>query len=161
MKHILPLLLLLSFASCNAQESQDNQSKAKEETILLISGESRTNDCSRKCIRISNVNVQLDDCYDQDSEVFEKNCESALNAKEVYQTLLTTSAEAWTKLEEEIDENHDMNAGLPFIVTLKTKEETTSFILLRIDSLQDKENETLMNQIKQLFDNWEDCTEEK
>ncbi|ASS50200.1 MAG: hypothetical protein A3D31_11565 [Candidatus Fluviicola riflensis] len=159
MKYILSFLLLASFSSCKASENQTDQSNVKEDTVLLISGESRTNGCSRKCIRISNVNVQLDDCYDQDTELFEKDCEADLTEKTIYKTLLSTRALSWEELEEEIDENHDMNAGLPFIVTLKTKGETKSFILLGVDSLQDKENEALMNQLKYLFDNWEDCAE--
>lgn len=158
MRYIAPLLLLLSFVSSGtAQESEPAQPKVEEGTIVLISGESRSNDCSRKCIRISNVGVQFDDCYDEDSEVFEKDCEAALNAKELYTTLLNTSPEAWEKLEEEIDENHDINAGLPFIVTLLSNGEKKSFILLGIDSFQNKENEVLMKQLNGLFGEWKDC----
>lgn len=162
MKNTVFLLLLLFMTACSSS-SKNAENETQEETIVLtISGEARNNqDCSRKCVRISDVNVQLDDCYDQDTEEFTKDCEVQLNDKKVYTILLNTDAQFWTEIENEIDQNHDENAGLPFIVTLTKNKETSSFILLRLEKYPTKKYHDLMLQLTHLFDNWENCPEEK
>lgn len=132
---------------------------AKEDTLLFISGEAvDSGSCTRKCIRISDAGVQFDDCYDEDSGVFEKDCGAGLNEKEIYSTLLHTSPAFWEALEQEIDAHHDVNAGLPFIVTIVSAGTKRSFVLLRTP-LQDATYNAFMNRIGQVFDNWENCGE--
>lgn len=158
MKNTVFLLFLLFLTACSSSSNNAENETQEEKIILTISGEARNNqDCSRKCIRISDVKVQLDDCYDQDTEVFTKDCEAQLNDKKVYATLLNTDAQFWAEIENEIDQNHDENAGLPFIVTITKNKETSSYILLRIENQPTKKNHDLMRQLTHLFDNWENC----
>lgn len=100
----------------------------------------------------------MDNCYDEDTQIFDKDCEQELKGKELYSTLLNTEVAYWEEIENEIDGNHDINAGLPFIVTITKNKESRSFILLRIDKYPTKEYGEFMNQVESIFDNWKDCT---
>ena len=160
MRSVISILFFLAFSSCKGSGVTE-QHAVKEDTILLISGEAvNANGCSRKCIRISDADVQFDDCYDQDAGIFQKDCEADLGDKEIYRTLLHVDATFWEELENEIDENHDANAGLPFVITLTSKGETKSYILLKVN-LQNEKYGTLMKQLEHLFNNWENCDKDQ
>lgn len=150
---LLPFLIL----ACSSKEN----TAVKEDLILTISGESKSSsDCSRKCIRISSINVQKDDCYDEDARVFTKDCESEVSEDPFFSELLQVKATYWEAIENETDANSSEDAGLPFIVTLTNKEETTSYVLLRINKYPTKEYAAFMKQVALLFDKWEDCKSE-
>lgn len=158
MKNTLSILTLIVLGSCSASSQNNTNTVTKEDTVITISGEAKhSGSCSRKCIRISNVNVQLDNCYDEDMEAFSKDCEEDLKDKTLYTKLLNTDVSYWQQIETEIDNNHDADAGLPFMVTVTKNGETNSFILLRIDEYPTKEYAEFMNQLEALFDNWRDC----
>lgn len=162
LKNILPLLLLVLFGSCWGTTSRTTvnlNELAEEDRIITISGEAHYfGKCSRKCVRISNVNVQFDECYNQDTKKFNTNFTQKLDDTDVFSKLLNTEVAYWAEIENEIDANHDVDAGLPFIVTVTTKQATRSFILLRIDAYPTKEYGDFMAQVASIFDNWDDYT---
>jgi len=158
MKSTFSILILILIGSCSSSSLNGSNSTAEKNTVITISGEAiNSNDCSRKCLRISTINVQMDDCYDEDAQTFNKDCEVDLKSKALYSNLLNTEASYWEEIENEIDDNHDLNAGLPFIVTITKNKESRSFILLRIDKYPTKEYGEFMSQVESIFDNWKNC----
>lgn len=152
---LLPIFSLFFLVGCN------ENTVVKEDLILTISGESNSSSgCSRKCIRISTINVQKDDCYDEDARVFTKDCESDLGEDPFFKELLQTKATFWEAIENETDANSSEDAGLPFIVTLTKKGETTSYVLLNINKYPTKAYAAFMKRVAKLFDKWKDCESE-
>lgn len=152
---LLPLSILVIACSGNKNTA------VKEDLILTIRGESNSSSgCSRKCIRISSINVQKDDCYDEDARVFTKDCESEVSEDPFFSELLQVKATYWEAIENETDANSSEDAGLPFIVTLTNKGETTSYVLLRINKYPTKEYADFMKRVATLFDKWKDCKSE-
>lgn len=154
---VFSFAILLLITACSATGGNELIDPVDEEIVIMISGESNSSGgCSRKCLRISDVNVQFDDCYNEDTQVFQKTCETELNAKEIYSTLLKTDISYWVEIENEIDANSTIDAGLPIIVTVKTKDEKRSFILLGIDDFPTEEYGKFMAQVQAIFDNWDE-----
>ncbi|WP_375561758.1 hypothetical protein ACE193_04180 [Bernardetia sp. OM2101] len=144
---LTPLFILLNFGKYS-----DNRS------LTIISGEYSSTDCKHIAFRISNEKIEIDTCYNFESNIFNTTKIVELNNEPIIKKNYNTSTEKLKSYEAEIDSTIYATPCdyllFPISIIITEKEKETTVEWKRTGNCYHKEIREKIEELEKIFDKY-------